>query len=256
MTTINTSDDLIRIVRENPEFRDAMRRELLTRELLELPRRFAEYTKGNERRWEGNERRWEGNERRWEGNERRWEGNERRWEENERRWEENDQRWDDAYRRLDRIENDLGELKGISLEAKLYNRGISNIATLLKVRNSRRVRVAEQDDNSAAFNQAIQKAEDESVLSEQEYNRLLATDMIVQCSRRGSAQAVYVAIEATYSIANRDITQVKSSENALRKVFPGAETHSALYFVSEPAEDIGERCREQNVHLIQVDNLR
>ena len=37
MTTINTSDDLIQVLRENPEFRATIRRELLTAELLEVP---------------------------------------------------------------------------------------------------------------------------------------------------------------------------------------------------------------------------
>ena len=49
MVMIHTSDDLIRVVRENPEFRAAMRRELLTEELLDLPRRFAEYTETSEK---------------------------------------------------------------------------------------------------------------------------------------------------------------------------------------------------------------
>ena len=41
MTTINTPDDLIRLVREDDAFRDAMRRELLTAEILETPQRLA-----------------------------------------------------------------------------------------------------------------------------------------------------------------------------------------------------------------------
>ena len=43
MATINTIHDLIRLLRENEEWRNAVRRELLTEELLELPQRFAEY---------------------------------------------------------------------------------------------------------------------------------------------------------------------------------------------------------------------
>lgn len=207
MVIINTSDDLIRIVRENSEFRAAMRRELLTEELLDLPRRFAEFAKASESR-------------------------------------------------MDRMEKEIGDLKGTSLETKLYNRGMSNIATLLKVRNIRAVRVAEQDVNSTAFNQAIQEAEDRGILSEREYDRLLATDMIVRCNRRGSTQEVYVAIEATYGVTNRDVVQVKLSEDALRKVFPDAEVHPALYFFSDLPESIEERCGEENVHLIQVDSFR
>ncbi len=45
MTTINNLEDLLRAARGNQEFREAFRREILTEELLELPERFAEYTK-------------------------------------------------------------------------------------------------------------------------------------------------------------------------------------------------------------------
>ena len=50
MTTINTMQDLTRLLKENPEWRDELRRLLLTEELLELPQRFAEYTKVTDRR--------------------------------------------------------------------------------------------------------------------------------------------------------------------------------------------------------------
>lgn len=42
MATINTTEDLLRIVRENEEYRAALRRELLTDDLLALPGQFAE----------------------------------------------------------------------------------------------------------------------------------------------------------------------------------------------------------------------
>ena len=45
MTTISNIDDLLRIVRENDEFRVALRRELLTDDLLGLPREFTEMRK-------------------------------------------------------------------------------------------------------------------------------------------------------------------------------------------------------------------
>ena len=44
MTTINSAEDLIRIARDNEEFRDALRRELLTEELLALPQTVATLT--------------------------------------------------------------------------------------------------------------------------------------------------------------------------------------------------------------------
>ena len=48
--TIDTIDDLLRLVRENEEYRVAMQRELLTEALLALPERFAAYTEVTDRR--------------------------------------------------------------------------------------------------------------------------------------------------------------------------------------------------------------
>ena len=43
MTTINTIEDLIRLLDENPEWVEALRVRLLTRELIELPQTFAKF---------------------------------------------------------------------------------------------------------------------------------------------------------------------------------------------------------------------
>ena len=42
-STIGTMEDLLRVLDENPEWLEALRTRLLTRELLELPQRFAEF---------------------------------------------------------------------------------------------------------------------------------------------------------------------------------------------------------------------
>ena len=43
-TVINTSDDLLKLLAENAEFYQAVRRLVLTDELIELPERFARFT--------------------------------------------------------------------------------------------------------------------------------------------------------------------------------------------------------------------
>ena len=40
MTTINSQDDLLRALRENPEWKEAVRALILGEELLQLPARF------------------------------------------------------------------------------------------------------------------------------------------------------------------------------------------------------------------------
>ena len=52
MTTVNDIADIVRIIREQPEWADTIRSVLLSRELLELPQRFAEYAEATNRRLE------------------------------------------------------------------------------------------------------------------------------------------------------------------------------------------------------------
>ena len=235
MTTINTIEDLTRLLRENPEWRDEVRRVLLTDELLQLPQRIAEYAEASDRRLAAVE------------------------QEMHKLSAQLAEFVESTSRRFEAVEltlrvhsNDIGELKGISLEHRLYNRGISQVATLLKVRNSRRVRVAEADDNSAEFNSAIYEAEDQGTLSEQEYLRLLDTDMIVRSSRRGSSRPVFIPIEASYTIARADIDKVKLSADAIGKVFPDAEIRPVLYYLNISDHFI-QIAQYEDIGLIQVE---
>ena len=52
MATINTIEDLFRILDENPQWLEALRARLLTRELLELPEKFAQFVAATEQRFD------------------------------------------------------------------------------------------------------------------------------------------------------------------------------------------------------------
>ena len=56
MAIVNTMEDFIRVMDENPSWRDAVRDRVLTRDLLELPERFAEYARQNNARMDALER--------------------------------------------------------------------------------------------------------------------------------------------------------------------------------------------------------
>ena len=47
MTTINNIEDLIRVLGDNPEWAEALRLRLLTRELIELPEVFSQFVTQN-----------------------------------------------------------------------------------------------------------------------------------------------------------------------------------------------------------------
>ena len=216
MTTINTAEDLIELLRENQEFREAARQIILTEELLRLPVTFHVYMSESRDYSEAADKRL--------------------------------QTLEEGQRHHT---NEIGQL---NLELRLYNRGLSLIAAPLKVRDVYRVRVAERDVNSADFNDAIYEALENDVLSEAEYDRVLDTDMIVSGSRPGSSNPVYAAIEASYSVSRNDIAKVNLTAGILGKIFQDAEIHTAIYHM-EIAADIKEEAVQQGVHLIRARTL-
>ena len=226
MTTISTSDDLLELLRNNHKFREAVKQALFTEELLALPSVFnafaAEVRSDIKQLKDGQER------------------------------------LENGYKRLEDGQkshtNDIGELKGIGLETKLYNRGPALIATLLKTRGNARVRVAEQDANSESFNAEIYKAQDAGLITDDEYERILDTDIIIKSFKPDVSKVLYTAIESSYSVTRADIQKVKETASVLSNVFPEAEIHSALYYMNI-ASFIQEDANRQGVHLIKAKNL-
>ena len=240
MTTINTTDDLLALLNENHEFREAVRRAILTEELMALPAVFSSFASevradikilkdGYSELSVGF-----------------------------RQLNDKYQELSDGQEQLrqgqHRHTNDIGELKGIGLETKLFNRGPSLIATLLKVRRSERVRVAETDANSEEFNNVIYKAQDAGVIADDEYERLLNTDMIIKSARTGTSNPVYTAIESSYSVTREDVAKVSRTASILRKVFPESEIHAALYYMNMPPF-IETEAVQGEVHLMKADNI-
>ena len=226
MTTINTMQDFSKLLREHPDWRDEVRRLLLTDELIELPQRFAEYA-----------------------------------EETDKHSDSIDVRLDAlvkqaeaSNRRLDAIERDVGEIKGIALQNKLQHVGVGHISTAFRLRNGHALRMSETNRNSVEFNKTLLNAEEENIISEDDYDRLMVTDLIVRGNIRGTSTIVYAPIEATYRIHRADISKVNRSVAALRKVFPDADVRGALYY-QDAVDYIEDEAREKGIRLIKETSL-
>ena len=55
-TAIGTIEDLVRVLDDNPEWLEALRARLLTRELLEMPSALAQFAAETDRRFAGVDR--------------------------------------------------------------------------------------------------------------------------------------------------------------------------------------------------------
>ena len=98
MTTINTVEDLIRALDENPQWLEILRARILTKEVLELPQRLAEFAVASDRRAEQHA---QDNKAQFEAADRRAEQHE---QDNKAQFEAIDQRFDAVDRRFDAVD--------------------------------------------------------------------------------------------------------------------------------------------------------
>ena len=206
MAIIETTDDLIRLLREDEEFLEAARREILTQELLRLPAlvaelsaQFAEFSSRTNARLENLES------------------------------------------DVGTLKSDVSTLKGFGLEARLQTKALSKIAGSLRLRRTRVLRLTDDSRGSEDFTDAMWNAQDAGTVSERDYNRILDTDMIVK-GERGDARgiAVYIAVEASFTSNGDDLSRALRSAEVLKKVFPDAEVLAALHFSEISEQDLGE----------------
>ena len=223
MVNINTSEDLLELLRENQELREAVRQLILSEELLRLPVVFHVFMSESRDYSEATDKRLQ-------------------------TMEEGQGELKEGQRHHT---NEIGQL---NLEIRLYRRGLSLAAAEFKARDVYRIKVAERDVNSADFNDAIYEALENDVLSEAEYDRVLDTDMIISGDRPNSPNPVYVAIEASYSVSRNDIAKVSLTAGILGKIFQDAEIHAALYYM-EIADAIQEEAVRRGIHLIKSRSL-
>ncbi|MYE54880.1 MAG: hypothetical protein F4X34_06775 [Chloroflexi bacterium] len=187
MTTINTMQDLTRLLRENPEWRDEIRRELLTEELLELPQRFAEYTKVADKRLNAIEN------------------------------------------KLDSLVGDVGllrgrvdSLRGYALEQRLATQLPPLASREFDVRRVYSIwapGIQPQNDRIQEFQDRLEQAVEEGVITDDDETRLRVTDLIMRSQRKTDRSTLWFAVEASGIINYEDITRARRSANALAKIY-------------------------------------
>ena len=219
MATINTIQDLIRLLRENEEWRNAVRRELLTEELLELPQRFAEYTAANDKRWDDLDE---------------WRGG--------------------VDKKLDSLQADVGSLRisvdslrGTTLETKMYTKLAPLVAREFDVKRVRRILSPGTDYLAIAgyrseFIGKVEEAAEDGVISEEDETRIQVTDLIMRSLRKSDGSVLWFAIEASGVINDDDITRAKLSAHIITKVYEQGRHASGVWLSdSQPAAEVGRR---------------
>ncbi len=238
MTTFNTIEDLERILRENEDWRNRIRRLLLTEELLTLPERHAEFVTEmrsfvaemhefvTEMRLFVAE-----TNRRLTNLEAHAETTDRRLTNLEAHAETADRRLTNLEDHAERTNIQLDQLRGDSLEGKLSRVIPPLLARVFAVRRVFTVwstRGHAQSYRSEPFEQRVEAALDAGEISDADEVRLIVTDLVVRSQRTSDLSTLWFAVEASGVINADDIERSRHSADALQKIF-GQDAYAIVY---------------------------
>ena len=186
MTSIPTTADLLRLLREDPDFRDEVRRLVLSQELLELPDRFARFEAYVERRF------------------------------NEIAGE-----MSEISANVSRNTSNLAGLKGAEYERRVGKSFASYASTAFWQRYGRRLRrnrllYSNILGRYAGFDELISDAVDDGLISDDEKADLEQADAVMS-GQDGGATVYYVG-EISLTVNNRDIDRAIARATILSKV--------------------------------------
>ncbi len=201
MTTINTIEDLVRILDERPEWNEALRTRMLSRELLNLPQAFAEFAESTERRLAT--------------------------------LEDSVATLQDALtkfmantdRRLEALEsgqNRLDTRLAPIAAAHARNGALRIVARIARVVGCREYRVLDLGDVLDMIENA-----DTTGIPPNELTSFENADIIIEATRRDTGESHYIAVEASYTGSWRDVDRATRNAGYLTR-FTGRPAHAVV----------------------------
>jgi hypothetical protein len=110
---------------------------------------------------------------------------------------------------MGRVEGSVGDLKGITLEIRYYNRAFAYFARMV-----RRAHALSGDELHALLEPAI----NQGMLSEEGADDVIQADVVVRGRRRDDGSEVYLVVEVSWGVGTEDV------ERAVRRASLLAQT--------------------------------
>ena len=211
-----TIHEIIRAIREDPDVRDELRRALLTEELLAMPKQLADLVAVVTQHGEDI-------------------GTLKtdvavlKTDVAELKADMVEVKGDIAELKADMVEvkgdirtlnSRVADLSGTNLESKIVTSLPPYISQMLGLE---RTRLAHQPRLPAyppsPFMDEVYSAADDGRISDEEADRLSLTDLVITARRKNDRSPMWIAVEASGTIAQDDISKVSSSAAALRSVY-------------------------------------
>ncbi len=127
------------------------------------------------------------------------------------------------------LKDDMGNVKGMVIEATLQGRIIPFLSSRLNLRRATVVRGPALSRIAHEFEDAIEDASDRGEVTADQRERIYGTDVIVRARRRETGETVYVPVEASFTIDRSDVDRAANTAIALRQVFSDTDVIPAVY---------------------------
>ena len=248
MTTVNDFTDILRIIREQPEWGEALRAALLSQEVLEMPQRlaaltvaFTEFAENTNRRLaalEGDVAELKGDVAELKGDVVELKGDVAELKVGQARLEG----------AVSRLEGQVGNLRGNSYEQRIGD----TISSIMTDRMNIRVRALKRSNlaDDSEFFDLLHGAEGRGVISRQERNDLANADIVLQERGHPDADPLYVVIEVSTTVANDDVIRSYERASILQRA---TGTRTIPVVVGANVDEARQRlAQERNVTLITV----
>ena len=116
------------------------------------------------------------------------------------------------------LKTDVAVLKGDVLEMKLHRRIRPLLSQRFNLRRARMMQSPVQDTSPELF-EPVEDAFDKGIITDPQETRISETDLILRAQRKDDRTVVWVAVEVSNDIGQRDIDRARQSADALSVVF-------------------------------------
>ena len=148
------------------------------------------------------------------------------------------------------LKTDVAELKGDMLEVKLHRRIRPLLSQRLDLRRAQVLQSPVQDTHPDLF-QPVEEALDAGGIDDRQETRINATDLVVRAQRKADRAPVWVAVEVSNAISQRDLERARQAADALSAVFlQDALAVVVGYRIQPPDQKRGD---EAGVHALLVE---
>ena len=116
------------------------------------------------------------------------------------------------------LKTDVAVLRGDMLEVKIHRRIRPLLSQRLDLRRAQVLQSPVQDTHPELF-QPVEEAFDAGSIDDGQETRINATDLIVRAQRKADRTPVWIAIEVSNAISQRDLERARQAADALNAVF-------------------------------------